>query len=87
MFGVFVKIKGKFYPLSFYKIITFSNLILNFENIYIIQVIHRVILSNVTPTNNLLYNSYFKNPIVKLHVLDVLNIQVNFHVNWMLFTI
>ena len=46
-----------------------------------------VTLSNVTPSNNLLQNSYFENLTVKLHVLYVLNIHANFHVNWMLYTI
>ena len=32
-----------------------------------------------TPPNNLLLNSYFKNPIVELHILHVLNIHYNFH--------
>ena len=46
-----------------------------------------VTLSNVTLPNNLLLNSYFENPTVGLHVLYVLNIRANFHVNWILFTI
>ena len=37
-----------------------------------------VTLSNVTPPNNLLYNSNFENPTIELHVLYVLNIHVNF---------
>ena len=37
-----------------------------------VQVTPGVTLSNVTPPNNLLLNSYFKNHIVKLHVLYVL---------------
>ena len=40
------------------------------------KVIHKVVLSNVTPTDNLLYNSYFKNAIIELHVLDVLSIYL-----------
>ena len=52
-----------------------------------VQVIPSVSLNNVIPPNNLLYNSYFENPTIELHVLYVLNIYVNFHVNWMLFTI
>ena len=44
-------------------------------------------LSNVTPPNNLLLNLYFKNLIVELHILYVLNMHANFHVNRMLFTL
>ena len=40
------------------------------------------LLLNVTPTNNLLLNSYFENPTVGLHVLYVLNMHDNFHANW-----
>ena len=40
------------------------------------------LLLNVTPTNNLLLNSYFENPTVELHVLYVLNMHANFHANW-----
>ena len=40
-----------------------------------------VTLSNVTPPNNLLLNSYFENPTVELHVLYVLNMHTNFHAN------
>ena len=39
------------------------------------------LLLNVTPTNNLLLNSYFENPTVGLHVLYVLNMHANFHAN------
>ena len=46
-----------------------------------------VTLDNVTPANNFLQKSYSENPTVELHVLYVLNIIINFHVNWMLFTI
>ena len=52
-----------------------------------VQVTPDVILSNVTLSNNLLYNSYFENSTVKLHVLYVLKNHANFHINWMLFTI
>ena len=52
-----------------------------------VQVILGVTLSNVILSNNLLLNSYFDNLTVGLHVLYVLNSHVNFHVNWMLFTI
>ena len=44
-------------------------------------------LINVTPAKKLLQNSYFEYPIIKLHVLYVLNIYANSFVNWMLFTI
>ena len=41
------------------------------------------LLLNVTPTNNLLLNSYFQKTTVGLHVLYVLNMHANFHANWM----
>ena len=41
------------------------------------------ILLNVTPTNNLLLNSYFENPTVGLQVLYVLNMHAKFHANRM----
>ena len=37
--------------------------------------------------NNLLLNLYFENPTIGLHVLYVLNMHANFHINWMLITI
>ena len=37
-----------------------------------------VTLSNITLPNNSLYNSYFENPIVELHILYVVNILANF---------
>ena len=46
-----------------------------------------VILSNTTPPNNFLKNSYFENLTVGLHVPYVLNNHANFHVNWILLTI
>ena len=52
-----------------------------------VQVTPSVTLSSITPTNNLLFNLYFKNPTVELHVLYVLNMHANFHINRMLFTI
>ena len=52
-----------------------------------IQVIPGITLSNVTPSNNLLMNLSFKNFIVGLDVLYVLNIHANFYTNHMLFTI
>ena len=52
-----------------------------------VQVIIGVILSSVTPLNNLLLNSYFGNLAVGLNVLYVFNMHANFYTNWMLFTI
>ena len=46
-----------------------------------VQVTSSVTLSNIIPPNILLLNSYFKNPTVKLHVLYILNMHVNFHAN------
>ena len=43
-----------------------------------VQVTSGVILSNITPPNNLLFDSYFENPTVELHVLYVLNMHANF---------
>ena len=51
-----------------------------------VQVTLSVTLSNITSPNNLLLNSYFKNPTVELYVLYILNMHVNFYANWMLFT-
>ena len=48
-----------------------------------VQVTPSVTLSNATQPKNLLMNLYFKNPTVELHVLYVLNMHTNFHVNWM----
>ena len=48
-----------------------------------IQVTPGVILSNVTPLNNLLLNSYFENLTIALHVLYGLNMLVNFYANQM----
>ena len=52
-----------------------------------VQVTLGVTLSNVTLLNNLLFNSYFKNPTVNLHILYIFNKYANFHINRMLFTI
>ena len=52
-----------------------------------VQVTIGVILSSVTPFNNLLLNSYFGNLSVGLHVLYVFNMHANFYTNRMLFTI
>ena len=46
-----------------------------------VQVTLDVILKNVTLTNNLLLNTCFENPTIGLHVLYVLNMHVNFHLN------
>ena len=48
-----------------------------------VQVTLGVTLSDVTSPNNLLFNSYFENPTVELHVLYVFNIHANFHANRM----
>ena len=45
------------------------------------QVTIDVTLKNVTPTNNLLLNSYLENPTVGLHFLYVLNMHANLHAN------
>ena len=60
-----------------------------FVHIYMgwIQVTSNVTLNNVTPLNNLLLNSYFENSTIELHVLSILNMHANFHINQMLFTI
>ena len=46
-----------------------------------------VTLFRITLPNILLLNLYFENSNTGLHVLYVLNMHVNFHVNWMLFII
>ena len=46
-----------------------------------------ITLSNITPPDNLLMNLYFENFTIGLHVLYVLNMHINFHINQMLFTI
>ena len=48
-----------------------------------VQVIPSVTLNNFTQSNNLLLNSYFENPTIELHILYVLNMHANFHVNLM----
>ena len=48
-----------------------------------VQVTPDITLSNVTPLNNLLLNSYFENPTVVLYVLYGLNMHANFHANRM----
>ena len=52
-----------------------------------IQVTPGVTLSNFTPSNNLLLNSYFENLTIGLHILYVFNMHANFYTNQMLFTI
>ena len=52
-----------------------------------VQVTIGVILSSVTPFNNLLLNLYFGNLAVGLNVLYVFNMHANFYTNRMLFTI
>ena len=52
-----------------------------------VQVTPSIILSNITLPNNLLMNLYFENSTVGLHVLYVLNMHINFHINRLLFTI
>ena len=52
-----------------------------------VQVIPGVILSDVTLSNNLLLDLNFKNSIVGLHVLYILNMHNNIHANQLLFTI
>ena len=52
-----------------------------------VQITLGVTLSNITLLNNLLFNSYFKNPYVNLHILYVLNMYANIHINRILFTI
>ena len=48
-----------------------------------VQIIPGVTLNNFTQSNNLLLNSYFENPTIELHILYVLNMHANFHVNLM----
>ena len=52
-----------------------------------VQVTLGVILSSVTPLNNLLLNSYFGNLVIGLYVLYVFDMHANFYNNRMLFTI
>ena len=51
------------------------------SGVTLLKVTFGVTLSNVTPLNNLLLNSYFKNSTIELHVLNVLNMRANFLVN------
>ena len=52
-----------------------------------VQVTPDIILNNITPPNNLSMNLYFKNSTIGLHLLYVLKIHANFHINQILFTI
>ena len=52
-----------------------------------VQVTSGIILSNVTPLNNLLLNYLFENLTVELYVLYILNMHTHFDINRMLFTI
>ena len=52
-----------------------------------IQVTPGITLSNITPPNNLLLNSYFENLTIGLHILCVFNMSANFYTNQILFTI
>ena len=52
-----------------------------------VQVTPSVTLINITPTNNLLFNLYFENTTVELHVLYILKIHAKFHANQIQFTI
>ena len=45
-----------------------------------VQVTPSITLSNATSPNNLLLNSYFENFTVRLHVLYVFNMHVNFYI-------
>ena len=51
------------------------------EREFWIQVTLDITLSNVTPPNNLLLNSYFENLTVALHVLYVFDMHANFYTN------
>ena len=46
-----------------------------------------ITLSNITSPNILLLDSYFENLTIELYVLYVLNIYINFYLNWVLFII
>ena len=48
-----------------------------------VQITFGITLSNVTPPNNLLLNSYFENSTIELHILYVLTMYTNFHANRM----
>ena len=52
-----------------------------------VQVISSVTLNNVTSPNNSLLNQCFENPTFELHILYVIYMHANFHINWMLFNL
>ena len=52
-----------------------------------VQITSGVTLSNIILSNNLLMNLYFENFTIGLHILYVLNMHANFHINQILFTI
>ena len=61
----------------------FVKIHIELRNIGLGQVTPYITLKIVTPSNNLLLNSYFENIIVGLHVLYDFNIHANFHANRM----
>jgi len=74
------------------SILLFKSILNIYIYIYIylwswIQVTLGITLSNITSSNNLSLNSYFKNSAVELHVLYFLSMHTNIHVNQLLFTI
>ena len=46
-----------------------------------VQITFGITLCNITPPNNLLLDSYFKDPTVELHILYMLNMHTNFNIN------
>ena len=60
-----------------------SKFTINLEILGLVQVALNVTQKNVTPTNNLLFNSYFQNLTVGLHVIFVINMHANFQANRM----
>ena len=57
------------------------------SGVTIFKVSPGLILSNITLSNNLLLNSYFKNSAIELHVVYFLSMHTNIRVNQLLFTI
>ena len=77
---------------TFYKIKIWGfKLIIHFYFRYFledwVEVTLGITLSNVTPPNNLLLNSYLENFTAELHVLYVLNTHAKFRANKILFSI
>ena len=73
----------------FFFFLILKNFIQKKSFIYIYELsssILGVTLNSITLPNNLLLNSYLKNPTIELHVLYVLNMRANFYANRMLFT-